>query len=54
VRAEVGQMARAHVRDVFSVDAMVRDTVEIYRRVLRGSRAAGVWGPATLTMAGSQ
>jgi glycosyltransferase involved in cell wall biosynthesis len=54
VRTDVGRMARAHVRDMFSVDAMVRGTVEVYRRVLRGSRMASDRRPGTLAVAGSQ
>jgi glycosyltransferase involved in cell wall biosynthesis len=35
-RADMGRMAQAHVRATFSIDAMVRATVEVYHRVLRG------------------
>jgi glycosyltransferase involved in cell wall biosynthesis len=33
-RADMGRMAQAHVRATFSIDAMVRATVEVYHRVL--------------------
>jgi glycosyltransferase involved in cell wall biosynthesis len=34
--AAMGRLARAHVRSTFTVDEMVRGTVEVYRRVLDG------------------
>jgi glycosyltransferase involved in cell wall biosynthesis len=49
-RAEMGRMAQAHVRDTFSVDAMVRATVDVYHRVLSASDHPAE--PAALTTAG--
>jgi glycosyltransferase involved in cell wall biosynthesis len=53
-RTDMGRMARAHVRDTFSVEAMVRSTVDVYRRVLRGSDAPTEPRLATLTAAGGR
>jgi glycosyltransferase involved in cell wall biosynthesis len=40
-RADMGRMARAHVRATFSIDAMIRATVEVYHRVLHGPVGLG-------------
>jgi glycosyltransferase involved in cell wall biosynthesis len=48
-RAQMGEMARAHVREAFSVDGMVRGTVDVYRRVLQG--VSGDPRPDTLSTA---
>jgi glycosyltransferase involved in cell wall biosynthesis len=52
-RSEMGRRAQAHVRDTFSIDAMVRATVDVYHRVLSPSdHPAGQ--PPALTTAGRQ
>jgi glycosyltransferase involved in cell wall biosynthesis len=39
-RADMGRRARAHIRDTFSVDAMVQGTAQVYRRVLHGPQSS--------------
>jgi glycosyltransferase involved in cell wall biosynthesis len=47
LRANIGEAARARVEARYSIDAMVRQTIEIYEQVLRRRKVAGALSQTT-------